>query len=201
MTKLLRWIQTTKLYELIVIKLVPNIRFSTTYSKIRGNQYKAAYAVIQKGDIILTRDEKKLAGKFIDGYWDHVALFLGKGFDYEVAEMTRHGYTKSEFADVFKESSRFKIVRSSKLPSDYINSMVDKCISFDGTAYDIYFILGVIQLYCSEMIYCADYEHRLRFDLSDLKSVGRKYLSPDGVEACPDLDIIVFDSDSLQPRY
>lgn len=201
MVSLVRWIQTTRLYKYIVLMVVPNIRFSTKPSKIRGNQYKAAYALLQKGDVILTRDEKKLAGQFIDGYWDHVALFLGKDNDYEVAEMTRHGFTKSEFADVFKESSRFKIVRSSKLPSDYINKMVDKCKSFDGTAYDIAFELGIKDLYCSEMIYCADDEHRLNFDLSDLKAIGRKYISPDGVEACPDLDIIVFDSDSLQPRY
>lgn len=201
MTSLLRAFQRTAIYKFVVLSIIPNIRFSTKPTKIRGNQYKEAYKRLQVGDIILTRDESKLAGKFIDGYWDHVALFLGKEKDFEVAEMTRHGFTKSEFADVFKESSRFKIVRSSKLPSDYIEKMINKCISFDGKHYDTGFSLGIEELYCSEMIFQCDIEMRLKFDLSDLKLIGQPYLSPDGVEACHNLDIIVFDSDSIAPRY
>lgn len=200
MKKLLVWFSNTKIYSEIVLKIIPFIRFSLYYTSLRGNVYKEAYKLIKKGDIIVAKDDKKLTALLIGGEWTHASLFMGKDNDYEVAEMTHHHYTKSDFFDVAKESTAFAIFRCTDFDAEYIDKMIDKCKTFENAKYDVGFELGVKALYCSELIYQSDYERRLKVNLDDLHALGRKYISPTGLSKGLNLEL-VYDSRKTKNRY
>ena len=82
---------------------------------------------------------------------------------------------------------------------DYINKVVDKCKSFDSVPYDNAFVLGIKALYCSELVYEADFKGKLRVSLEDLMGLGRPYISPMGLYNAEDIEKI-WDSDT-EIRY
>lgn len=201
--KILIWFTNTKIYSDLLLKIIPYIRISSYYTPFRGNQYNEAYEIVRKGDIIVCRDDKKLTTILIGDEWTHAALFLGKkeeGADYECAEMTHHNYTKSDFFDLCKESSRIAIYRPINIDSDYVDKMVEMCKSFSHALYDVGFEIGVRALYCSELIYQSDYLRKIRFNLEDIRSLGREYISPTGLTKSPDLALF-YDSGKTKPRY
>lgn len=63
----------------------------------------------------------------------------------------------------------------------YVEDLVYKCLSLKLAKYDTQFSLGVEALYCSELCYQSDFDHRLKVDLSDLAGLGRPYISPMGL--------------------
>ena len=179
-------------YEWFLIHVLPYIRFSMYYTKLRGAQYHKGYDLLKAGDIIVTRDRKKLTTLLIPGYWAHAALCLGKhpNVNYEIAEMTHSGYTKSHFYDLCKEADEVAIYRCKDWDWEYTNHVVGTCRRFEGAAYDLLFDLGVKTLYCSELIFQSDTEKRLQVDLSDLAGLGRQYISPDGLTLAKNVELI-----------
>lgn len=173
------------------------------YTPFRGNKYNEAYSLIQAGDFIVCRDSVKATTLLIGGEWGHAALFMGKvteGARYEVAEMTHHNFTKSDFFDVCKESSDIAIFRCVDFDHEYIREMLNKCKSFQDAKYDVGFELGVRALYCSELVYQADFERRLKVNLADIKGLGRQYISPVGLAKATNV-VCVYDSRKTQNRY
>lgn len=201
----------TNLYRQILLKCVPFIRFTTYYTSMRGKQYHDGYKFLRPGQIILTVDKKKLTSLLIPGQMTHAALCVFKRAPYdqllsvnafEVAEMTHSDFTRSDFFDICKESDRVVLMQCLDWDHDYTRRVIDACLGFQGATYDVEFDLGVKALYCSELIYQADWhaDHaerwykmhleellgggkfgRLQVDLSDLAGLGREYLSPDGL--------------------
>lgn len=201
--KLLIWFSNTKIYSDLVLKVVPFIRFSMYYTSLRGNVYNEAYALLQAGDYIVAKDDKKLTAVLIGGEWTHASLFMGKvtdGARYECAEMTHHNFTKSDFFDVCKESTEFAIFRCKDYDPEYIKEMLNKCKSFEQVPYDVGFELGVRALYCSELVYQADFEHRLKISLEDVHGLGRQYISPTGLSKAENVECI-YDSRKATNRY
>lgn len=196
--KLILWLMGTKSYRWSLKNLIPYVRFSMYYAKIKGNQYKSGYKLLKSGDIILTTDKKKLTSLLIPGEWNHAALCIDKGLnvDYEVAEMTHADYTKSHFFDICKESDRILIMRCPDFTDTYIKAMTSQCKEYEKAKYDVEFNLGIEALYCSELIYQSDFARVLNFDLSDFAGIGRPYLSPQGIRECKNLDV-VWDSEWL----
>lgn len=180
----------TRLYRFLLLHIIPYIRLTTYYTTFRGWQYKRGYRLLQTGDIILTRDDKKLTSLLIPGDFSHAALCVDKGGEWEVSEMTHTNYTKSTFFDICKESDRVVILRCWDFDFTYIGSMVAACMSFENAEYDIDFNLGIHALYCSELVYQSDYEHRLQVNLEDVESLGRPYISPMGLYKAKNCDII-----------
>jgi hypothetical protein len=185
--KFIMWFMGTSLYDWLLIKVIPYIRFSTYYTRLKGADYNAGYRVLQPGHFILCLDEQKLTSLLIPGFMSHAGFCIAKKDElwkpYEVAEMTRHGYTKSDFFDLCKESSRVLICTCVDWTSEDIASMIQLAPSFEQSKYDTKFTLGVEALYCSELIYQLDQRagQKLRVDLSDLAGLGQPYLSPDGL--------------------
>lgn len=200
--RFMMWLMGTRFYSGFVLKVLPFIRFSLYYTKIRGNQFNKGRLLLEDGDMILTIDKKKASTFIIPGVWSHVGLFLGDSttHGYEVAEMTHHGYTHSFFFDLCKEADRLMIVRCKDFDAEYIRTVVAECKKYDGTDYDTQFKLGVKALYCSELIYLSDIEKRLQVSLRDLAGLNRPYLSPDGLAKAKNLEII-WDSDDEKPKY
>jgi len=179
----------SKAYSWIMDK-IPFIRFCLYYTSTHGQEYKRGYSILRAGDIILTRDNWKLTTFLIPGEFPHAALCVSKGGDFEVAEMTRVGFRKSEFYDICHESDRVVIIRCKDWDKDYIEKVVEKCLSFDGANYDIKFELGVKALYCSELVVASDPEKRLIVSYGDLIGLGRPYISPMGIYAAKNIEVV-----------
>lgn len=196
--KALLWFTRTKIYKWLIIKVIPFIRFTTYYASLRGDAYHEGYALLEPGDIILTKDKKKLTTLLIGGEWTHAALCVDKVgswsfLGFEVAEMTHNNFTRSWFFDVVKEADRVAILRCKDFDPDYILDAIEKCLTFDKAEYDVEFNLGVEALYCSELVYQADFERRLKVSLEDIAGLGTPYISPTGLWRAKNCEV-VFDS-------
>lgn len=185
-------------FSWLMIHVVPYIRFTTYYTSFRGYQYLIGYELLEPGDIILTTDKLKLTSFLIPGEFSHAALCVNKdGHNFEIVEMTHENFHKTWFFDVCKESTRLVILRSKKkLNRSKIIQVIKKALSFERSIYDLQFGLGVKALYCSELIYHA-YKKFIKFDLTDVESLGRNYISPGGIYDSDDLKL-VFDSDNFK---
>jgi len=193
MRRLLLWVMQSRLYTWLLLNVVPYIRFTTYYPTLRGHQYAKGYAQLLPGHIIVAVDRRKLTTKLIPGLMSHAALCVSKRtphyWRFEVAEMTHHGYTRSDFFDICKEADRVVVLQCKDWDDAYVAALVDACLSLAWAPYDTSFELGVKALYCSELVYQSDLlaaaklgvEPRLKVDLTDLAAIGRKYISPDGL--------------------
>jgi len=179
--KVLVWLMDTKIYNYALKHVIPYIRFSLYYTTFRGWKYHQGYKLLQPGDIILTQDKKKLTTYVIGGEFAHAALCLSKDGVYEIAEMTHTDYTKSCFFDLCKEADKVTIVRCTDWDPEYIEKVIEKCKTFEDATYDNQFQFGIKSLYCSELVYQADFEKRLKVSLEDLAGIGRPYISPFGL--------------------
>jgi len=181
------------LYRWILRKIIPYVRFSLYYTSMRGQRYLQGYSVLRPGDIILSRDDWKLSSFLIPGDLAHAALCVGKpdeGASFEVAEMVGTGYRKSEFYDICHESDRVVILRCKDWDDEYVLRVIETCLSFEGADYDINFDLGIKTLYCSELIVASDPEKRLQVSYDDFIGIGRLYISPVGIYAAKNVDIM-----------
>lgn len=198
MRRILVWITNTKLWSWLLIKVIPFVRFSMYYTDFTGRQFHQGYMKLQTGDIILTKDKRKMTTLLIGGTFTHAALCVGTTVtDYQVAEMTHHNYSKSYFFDICKESDRVVILRCKDFDSEYIRHLVEKCKSFQDCKYDVEFDLDVKALYCSELVYQADFERRLQIDLSDIAGLGKPYISPTGLYEARNC-VLVYDSENFK---
>lgn len=202
--KLILWVTQTKTYNWFLMKVIPYVRFSTYYTNIRGRKYLAGYHLLKPGDIIVAKDDNKLTTKMIGGDFTHAAFCIDKlnqleVFDpklYEVAEMTHTNYTESFFFDICKEADRVVILRCKDFDAAYIKSVIEMCKSFSDRPYDGGFELGVKALYCSELVYQSDHEHRLQVSLEDVAGIGQPYISPTGLYKAKNVEVI-YDSNTI----
>jgi len=179
--KILALFMQTKPYGWLLKHVIPFIRLTTYYSNFDGHRYEEARAVVQPCDYILTTDDLKLTSYIIPGVVDHAALVLTGHM--EIAQMTHKDFTIDTLFDICKESTRIVVMRCPDIYEDhaYKVKMGLKVAGFKGAKYDGQFTLGVNALYCSELVYQADYEHRLKCNLEDLAGLGRPYISPTGL--------------------
>ena len=190
----------TRAYSWFILKVVPKVRFSTRLTKIQGWQFLQLYAMMEPSDILLTLDRHNLAGKMVgaltQGEVAHAAQCIAKGAAWEVSEMTQNGYTQSALYDICKHADRVILATCSAWDDAYKKAIVAKNLSFLGAQYDTRFTLDVEYLACSELIYHADFEHRLQVDLTDEAGIGQPYISPEGLLQAKNL-VIKLDTDSM----
>ena len=187
----------TSTYFWTLKHIVPYIRFSTYYPSLRGAKYQEGYALLKTGHIVLTNDSKKLTALLIPGIFAHAALCVrgsGDASHFEIAEMTHTDYTKSYFFDLCKEADHVVIIECVDFDAKYARKVAKKCAEFEDAVYDVKFDFGVKALYCSELVYQADFEHRLDVNLEDLAGLGRDYISPTGLYKAKNIRV-VWDSD------
>jgi len=188
--KILIWFMDTSVYNYILLHIIPYIRFSVYYTSFRGWKYHQGYNLLEEGDIILTQDSKKLTTFVIGGEFAHAALCMSKDGMFEVAEMTHTHYTKSCFFDLCAEADKVTIIRCTDWDKDYIKKVIAECKTYEDALYDNKFQFGVKSLYCSELVFQADFERRLKVSLDDIASIGRQYISPYGLYKAENVKII-----------
>lgn len=190
---LFRYMQT-RFHFWLLKYFIPYIRFTTYYTSLRGWKYFRGYQKLQPGHIILSVDKNKGTTLLIGGEFPHASLCVDKNSEWEVSEMTHLDYTKSTFFDICKEADRVVILRCTDWDEVYIEEVIKRCKSFQNAVYDVEFKLGVMALYCSELVYQSDYEHRLQVSLEDIAGIGREYISPTGIYKALNVEV-VWDSD------
>lgn len=196
-TQILVAITKTQIYGWLLTNVIPYVRLSMYYTTMRGWKYHRGYKLLKPGHIILTTDRSKLSTIIIGGEFAHAGLCLSKDEKFECAEMTHTNFTHSTFADMCFQADRIVIVECEAWDEDYVNKVVvPTCRTFEHAKYDSSFTLGLGNefLYCSEMVYAADLEHRMQVNLEDLVALGQKYLSPTGLYKMTNGKII-WDSD------
>ena len=190
----LLYVTQTKIFRWLLSSVVPYIRFTTYYPKFSGRQYRNAYHLLSLGDILLCSDNRKLTTKLIGGELTHAALCVGKGdlVMWETLDMTHEDCRRGQFFDICKESDRVVILRCTDWDSAYISKVITKAQDFYdwGIQYDYSFKLGVKALYCSELVYEADVERRLKVKLDDVAGLGIPYISPTGLYNAENVKVI-----------
>jgi len=191
MKKLTKWFLATKFWKWLLLTVLPGVRWSVGYTKIRGWVYKRGYRKLYPGCIICTVDENK-ASVLIPGTWSHSALCVAKTPDceFEVSEMTQHNFTESCFFDICKEADRVLIGICDDWDIMYIRKVIEKNKSFKDKLYDVQFAMNDEALSCSESIYHSDFEHRLKVNLEDIAGLGHEYISPDGLTKASNFRVI-----------
>jgi hypothetical protein len=148
-------------------------------------------SLVLQGDVLLTADTFKLTNICIPGALTHAAVYLGWG---SVVEMICSGYHKTDWAKLCR-ASRVVILRPlPRWDQAYQDQFIAKVRSFEGTAYDPQFEPTTELLYCSEMVWTADWERRLKVKIDDLMGLGRPYVSPMGLYNAGNVEVI-WDSD------
>ena len=177
------WISGTWLYEFVLKWVVPAIRFGgrPTPRLVR----EIILDRIRLGDVLVVKDRHKLTNILIGGEFSHCGMYLGLG---EVGEMAANGYGAVSLRTFLSHSTKIKVLRLRDYDKKYATLMVRKFRMLGHPAdYDIKFSLGIDLLACSEIIYHADIENRMKADLTDIAGLGRPYISPDGIAKAPGL--------------
>ena len=193
--RFLLWVMDTKTYSYVLSRVLPHIRFTMGHGGIGGRKYHKMYASLQPGDIVLSKDDKKLTTMLIPGIWSHAAVCVSKNRGFEIAEMVATGYKETTFMDFCAEATRVCIIRGKNFDEYYTSKFISETVSYVGAEYDQQFKLGIGALSCSELVYIADVERRLECNLEDIAGLGRPYISPTGIYFS-EVDV-VSDSDAI----
>ena len=184
------WAMSTSLYEYLLRHVIPYVRFSTYYAKLKGTVYHELYDQLRSGDVILSYDKKKLTTHLIPGQFSHASMCISKDEVWEVSEMTHTDYTKSTFFDICKESDRVVVMRCIESTPEIVFDAIERCKKFAGASYDFEFKLGVKALYCSELVYQSYRDNFLKVNLEDMVGLGREYVSPTGLYKAKNLVVV-----------
>jgi hypothetical protein len=196
MRKLIFKFMQSSFFKWVLKYIIPYVRFSTQLPKLNGEAYFASYFQLRPGHIILTVDRKRISTILIPGIFSHAAFCVNVGSGTEVLEMTHTDFTESRFYDLARASDRVVILECMDWTESYIKDMISKAWSFRNAKYDNEFKLGVEALYCSELIYQADFLKTLKVDLSDFAGIGRPYVAPDDLLFAKNV-YCTFDSDNI----
>lgn len=188
MRRLLLFIMESYIYRIFLRYILPFLRWP---KGIPEEKREIIRQQVMPGDIILTKTKRSLAAQLIPGDWDHALIFTMKDRTHHIAEMIAPGFNEDTLEYVLNDCDQLCILRpKDQWPPVYIIKFLKKALSFKGAKYDQSFDLGIKSLYCSELIYHADIDKRLKFNLEDLAGLGRPYLSPMGIYNCVDLEKI-----------
>jgi len=194
------------LYVWLLRRVVPRVRFSLCYPHFTGRQFHAGHAALRAGDILLSRDSRKLSTYLIPGTFPHAAVCVGSRLDGtaaampdgrvgEVVEAVAGGVRLVDFFDFCHESDRVVILRVPAWDPEYVaERIVPAALSLLDRPYDLLFRPGPRSVYCSELPLLCDPERRLRPRGHRFPVTGWRYVLADDWLAPPG-GRIVWDSD------
>lgn len=191
--KFIRWLLSTRLCAFFVKYVIPEVKFfhAPGPSWRVKQDFKQTMRI---GDILLSKSRGHLTNLLIPGKFSHAAIVIGKN---KIAEMKANDFDVVDFEHFSKHTTRLALLRLRPYEKEYARQMANKAMSFSSARYDRLFSLGVDALYCSELCYEADFQRRMKADLSDLEGLGQKYISPVGLYEAPGLHAVLEWEDRL----
>jgi len=161
--------------------------------------------LLQPGDVLLVRAEKKLTAAILPGFWAHAALFVGTQRDLEVLGVASHSFVQKHWAELAAQDGGLGCIIEAISPSVRIQSL-EKALCADhvvvlrpavsaeqmagavaeafghvGKAYDFEFDFNIsTRLVCTELIYRC-YHHRGGIEFPLVKRLGRYTLTGDDI--------------------
>lgn len=158
-----------------MLHIVPKIRFTMGLPKFSGIQYENLKGYLKPGDILVSVDRSKLSTLLIPGEWSHAAIWTGT----HVMEALPGGVEKNLLYDFCRTADDIGVV--SYKDQAYAQVMATEAEKYLGLEYDAKFSMGPEQVYCSELVFLADKERRLKLNLQDFHGIGMDYICPDDV--------------------
>jgi hypothetical protein len=192
-TKFLLWLMSTKAYKFLLKYVIPKIQIihASGPSWFVRERFKER---LKPGDMLVSKRKYYLTNLLIGGKYSHGAVALDRD---QIAEMCASDFEVVDVKKFCEGTTSIAILRFKNYDDEYGQKVAEKALSFAQAKYDTEFKLGVEALYCSELNYLSDFEHRMQADLTDLIGAGRPYISPMGVYTAKGLEIVYEWHDSL----
>lgn len=186
--KVVAWLLQTRVMLFFLRYIIPNIKFihAPGPAWIVREQFRTK---MQVGDILVSKSRFALTNLIIGGKFSHAAVVISSEPD-QIAEMTHKDFDVVGIKEFSENTTRIALLRFKQAPKWYAKQFAKNAMRFQDKRYDAKFTLGVEALYCSELLFQSDDEHRMGADTSDLVSLGTPYLSPDGVYQAKGLQVI-----------
>lgn len=163
------------------------------------------HPLLQPGDVLLVRAEKKLTAAILPGFWAHAALYVGSQRELQALGVAGHPFVQKHWGELAVPeaglgciieaiSPRVQIQSLEKalyadhvvvlrpvLPAEQMAAAITEAFGHLGKAYDFEFDFNIsTRLVCTELIYRC-YHHRGRIDFPLIKRLGRYTLTGDDI--------------------
>lgn len=154
---------------------------------MRGKHAAEIVKKAKPGDFILCSDKRKLLSFIIPGKFTHAALI---GENHNAFEMTNKNFKVEHILDILYQADYAVLCRIKGIDSDYASKMVERAKTFSRAKYDVQFNIGRNELYCIELIYHADFEHRL--EVKSTTVFDKKIITGDDLFFAKNCEVILF---------
>ena len=144
---------------------------------LRPEDYRRVLALLQPGDVVLSREALRPTNLLIKGRMKHGAMFVGTAGG-EVDGMVEATYPEARYTNlvaVWQYASDVVVLRPEFTDQAGAMDAATAARGFVGTPYDTAFSHGEEALYCSELIVSA-YGHPI-----ELRRLRSSHLGVDGV--------------------
>lgn len=188
MMRFKRWVLGLRPVQFFVERILPKLRFTTSYPQMSGTAWKAFLENAKAGDLVFSTDGRKLSSWLIPGVWDHVGIICSDGGELIVVEAVQPKVRCSTLFDFCHHADFVGIARPGWLRPEQLQSFQDRALALVGIRYDALFQPGREALYCSEVVleswpYGDDYNNfsPLLADMTDEAHIGTSYATPDDI--------------------
>jgi hypothetical protein len=162
---------------------------------------------LQPGDILLVRDDRRLASAILPGFWTHAALFVGGRSDLENLGLDSHPYVVKHRGEIPEQPGPLGLVIEAvapfvklnplevclrvdhlvvlrpTLPANEIAAAIGEALGHLGKPYDFEFDFNMTsRIVCTELVY-RSYHSRGRLQFTLTKRLGRFTLTGDDIMA------------------
>jgi uncharacterized protein YycO len=109
---------------------------------------------IEKGDLLISREEWKFTNPLVPGFWGHCAIYIG---DESVVEAVSSGVKKENLSRWLYQKDSVALLRPTALPSKIRFLVAKFALDQIGKKYDYLFKPNAKAFYCSELyLYCLN---------------------------------------------
>jgi hypothetical protein len=131
-------------------KLIGKVHAPWAHKKVGGLHYNAALALLEPGDVLMSRTDGELTNLFIPGFWSHGAVYVGDGW---VVEAIGEGVVYTDLVTWMTTKDAVRVCRPLFASYAQREAAALWARSFVGRRYDYSFASGNDAFYCFELTY------------------------------------------------
>ena len=156
-------------------RVIAEARLQWRTKRITEPTRRQIEALLEPGDVIITRHDDAMSNLFLPGYWPHAALYVGEPGQRQVLEARKDGVLFRTLDDTLAVDAT--VVIRPNLTARQIARALAQAITHEGKLYDFDFdFFRADRLVCTEVVYRAyDGVGDLHFELT--RRTGRLTLS------------------------